>query len=282
MRKQTLLRNTYLSNGIRFSGRLGMHGRPMRDPEGHEAGGGESQGGGDNQGGNSGNSGGQNGNGGTQGNNTGAEFDGSSFWNSPADEGAASGNGGSAGGSSQQGTQGGGNQQQQNEGNAFKTALDSMSFGNQQVFTPEAVEAMNNGDPKNFNDNMTTFGREVTRQAVIMAAQLMQKNNGSLEQKFEQMMEARFGSRDTEADLGKAIPSYSNAGVKPIVDGIMAQALKLTKGKRPEAIEMTKQMLQFQAKSLGQDFGITTPPGGNGNDFGTGQNTNWEEELLGR
>lgn len=277
MRKQTLLRST-ARGAYRPSIRLGKHGHPMRDPEGHEGGGNDSGGAGDNGAGNGGNSGQSGGNAGNQGNNGGGGFDPSSFWNSPAEETPpASGNGGSAGNQNpSQGTQ-----QNQNEGNAFAQALGGLNFG-QGVFTPEAVEAMNNGDPATFNNNMTVFGREVTRQAVIMAAQLMQRNNGQLEERFQQLVEDRFGQRDTESDLGREIPSYSKPGMKPIVDGIMAQALRLTKGKRPEAIAMTKEMLKFQTQQLGGDFGITTPPGGAGNDFGTGMTTNWEEELLGR
>lgn len=254
-------------------------GRYLRAPEGHEEGGagGDSGAGGDNTGGNSGNQGGSEGNNGNQGNNTGNAFEPSAFWDSPQDETTPPSNqGGSAGGN-----QSGGNQQQGNEGNAFRDALNGLNFG-QGVFTPEAVEAMNNGDPKNFNENMTGFGREVTRQAVIMAAQLMQKNNEAMNQRFEALVEERFGLQATESDLGKAIPSYAKPGMKPIIDGIMGQALKLTKGKRSEAIEMTKEMLKFQATNLGADFNITTPPSGAGNDFGTGQTTNWEEELLGR
>lgn len=277
MRKQTLLASTARIGGIQFRGAMNRYtGLPMRgDDRGSID---DSSGGSDNGGGNSGNSGGENGNAGNQGNNGGNSFDANSFWDSPAEETPpASGNGGSAGGGNPpQGTQ-----QNQNEGNAFATALNGLNFG-QGVFTPEAVEAMNNGDVTQFHTNMTNFGREVTRQAVIMAAQLMQRNNEQQTQAFERMMDNRFGQRDTESDLGREIPSYSQPGMKPIVDGIMAQALRLTKGKRPEAIAMTKEMLKTQATLLGKDFNITTPPGGAGNDFGTGQQTNWEEELLGR
>ncbi len=280
MRKQTLLLLASSSlRGYRPSIRLGKHGHPMRDPEGHAGGGNESMGGGDNGGGNAGNSGGGNGNAGTQANNGGEQFDYGSFWNSPQEETpAAAGNGGSAGGNPPAGTQ---QNQNQNEGNAFAQALEGLNFGSD-VFTADAVEKMNNGDATAFNGNMTQFGRQVTKQATILAAQLMQRNNQNMEAKFEQMMEARFGQRDTETDLSKAIPSYGKPGMKPIIDGIMTQALKLTKGDRGKAIQMAKGMLQFQAQSLGEDFGITTPPGGAGNDFGTGQSTNWTEELLGR
>lgn len=284
MRKQTLLRSTSMTRRFyRPSLRLGKHGHPMRDPDGHDAGaqggqgGNDSQGGGDNNGGNGGNNGQSGGNGASPQNNGGGGFDPSSFWNSPpADNPAAPNSGGSA-----SGNQSGGTQQNQNEGNAFAQALSGLNFGSG-VYTQEAAEAMGNGNADPFNQNMTNFGREVTRQAVIMSAQLMQRHGQQMEERFQRMVEERFGQRDTEFDLGKEIPSYNQPGMKPIVDGIMAQALKLTKGDRKAAIEMSKQMLKFSTKNLGQDFGITTPPNGAGNDFGTGQTTNWEEELLGR
>jgi hypothetical protein len=279
MRKYQLLAST----GYRPSVRLGKHGHPMRDPDGahghQDTGGtgGDSNGGGNNGGGNGGNNGSDTGNAGNPGNNSGGGFDPAAFWNEPEAEESGSGN---QGGSVT--TNPPGNQDGNGGGNAFANALNSMTFGQQGVFTPEAVEAMNNGDSTTFNNNMTTFGREVTRQAVVMAAQLMQRHGTELEQKFQSMIEGRLGQRDTETDLAREIPSYGDpkAGIKPVVDGLMVQALKLTKGKRPEAIAMTKQMLQFQATRLGSDFGITTPPGGAG-DNQVGQ-TNWEEELLGR
>jgi hypothetical protein len=276
VRKQTLL-NTSALRGYRPSIRLGRHGHPMRDPEGHE-GGGESNAGGDNQGGNSGNSGQSDGNAGNQGNNTGSQFDPGSFWNSPAEE--TPPNSGSAG-SNQQGTQNQGGGGNENQGSAFADALNGLNFGNG-VFTPEAVEKMNGGDATQFHQNMYNFGREVTRQAVIMAAQLMQQNNRQLEERFGQMVDGRFGQQHTEQDLAREIPSYTKPGMKPVVDGIMAQALKVTKNDRKAAIAMTKEMLKVQTQALASDFGISTPPGGAGNDFGTGQQTNWEEELLGR
>jgi len=273
--KQTLLSSTA---GYRPSIRLGRHGHPMKAPDG-EHGSGDSGGGQQEQTGNSGgnnqggNSGGGNGSGGNQ-NNSGGGFNPEAFWQEPSPAPSPSPNSGSAGGNDS----GGG--QQQNEGNAFAERLNNLKFGTD-VFTPDAIKAMNEGgDPATFNGNMQKFGQQAVRESVVMAAQLMQRNNHMMEQRMQEMLDERFGQRDSETGLGQEFPSYKEAGMKPVIDGIYAQAMKVTGGKRAEAIAMTKEMLKHTTQTMSKDLGITTPPGGAGDGLGT--QTNWEEELLGR
>lgn len=260
--------------------RLGKHGQPMKAPDGEHGGGGDSGGQQQQQQGNGGennqgsNSGGGAGSDGTQ-NNGGKAFDASSFWNQPSPEASPPPNSGSAGGS-----ESGGGQQQQNEGNAFAERLNNLKFGTE-VFTPDAIKAMNDGgDPAAFNTNMQTFGRQAVRESVVMAAQLMQRNNSMMEARIEELLDARLGQRDSEGALGQSFPSYKEPGMKPVIDGIFAQAMKLSKGNRTEAIAATKEMLRFTHGAAAKDLGLTTPPGGAGDGLGT--QTNWEEELLGR
>lgn len=271
------MRKMQTLNG-RNARRLGKHGKVMKDETGQHQesggqGGGQSGNGGENNQG--GNSGGQSGSGGNQ-NNGGAAFDPEAFWQEPSPEPARSP---SHGGSAGSGDSGGG-QQQQNEGNAFAERLNNLAFA-KEVFTPDAIKAMNDsGDSKAFNENMTTFGRQAVRESVVMAAQLMQKNNSMLESRFQEMLDERFGQRDAEGDLGKEFPSYTKPGMKPMIDGIFAQAMKITGSKRPAALAMTKEMLKHTTQSMSGDLGLNTPPGGAGDGLGT--QTNWEEELLGR
>lgn len=277
--KQTLLSSTM---GYRPSIRLGKHGHPMKAPEGEHGGGesgGQQQQTGGNSGGNNsgGNSGGEGGSGGNQ-NNSGNGFDAASFWQEPSPEGGQSPNSGSAGGNQS----GGGQQQQQpqNEGNAFAERLGNLKFGTD-VFNPDAIKAMNEGgDTKPFNESMTQFGRQAVRESVVMAAQLMQRNNTMIEARMKEMMDERFGQRDSEAGLGQEFPSYNKPGMKPMIDGIFAQAMRLSKGDRTGAIAMTKEMLKHTTQTMSSDLGLGTPPGGAGDGLGT--QTNWEEELLGR
>lgn len=273
--KQTLLSSTM---GYRPSIRLGRHGHPMRDETGHESGGGAAGGGGNptpnNQ---QGNSGGEGGSGGNQ-NNSGGGFDPATFWQEPSPEGGQPPASGSAGGNQS----GGGQQQQQpqNEGNAFAERLTNLKFGTD-VFTPDAIKAMNEGgDPKAFNENMTQFGRQAVRESVVMAAQLMQRNNQMIEARVQELLDQRFGQRDSEGALGTEFPSYNKPGMKPMIDGIFAQAMKLSKGDRTAAISATKEMLKHTTQSFSTDLGLGNPPGGAGDGLGT--QTNWEEELLGR
>lgn len=255
--------------------RLGQHGQPMKGEQGHtESGGGQSGGSGNpppnNQGGNSGAGGGS---GGNQ-NNSGNGFNAETFWEQPSPAPSPSPNSGSAG----SGESGGG--QPQNEGNAFAERLTNLKFGDS-VFTPDAIKAMNEGgDPALFNQNMSKFGQQAVRESVVMAAQLMQRNNQMMESRMVELLDERFGRRDAESDLGKSFPSYEKPGMKPMIDGIFAQAMKLSGGNRAKAIEATKEMLRYTHSAAGEDLGLTTPPGGQGDGLGT--QTNWEEELLGR
>lgn len=272
MRKQNRMTHAPLgAANLRLLRAQARYGRPMKQDSGdHSGGGGNGQE--NNQGGNGG---GQNGNGESGGNNGGTPFNADAFWNEPEPDGGAANGGTAPNNGNQGGGQSGG---QQDDGNAFAQRLTGLTFGDN-VFTPDAVEAMNNSDPSKFNENMTKFGRSAVKESVVMAAQLMQRNNELLQGQFKQMLDERFGQRDAESDLGKSFPSYNEPGMKPVIDGIFAQAMKLTKGNRAGAVDMTKEMLKHTSTRASKDLGINQAPGGPGD----GQIvTNWEEELLGR
>lgn len=254
-------------------------GRLMRAPD-HPTGG-ESGGGGGGDGGqqpqnNQGNLGGgnsgfgENGGGGNQ-NNTGTQFDPSAFWSSPSGGEGSSSSGESAGSTNPDG-------QPRNHGQEFASRLNGLNFA-PNVFTNEAVESMNNGDATQLHQNLNNMGREVTRQAVLMSAQLMQLFGEQMMNDVQDRIQQAFTGRDDESNLGKEIPSYNKPGMKPIIDGIFAQAMTVTNGNRQAALAMTKEMLKMQAGNLAQDFNIGTPPPGPGD---SGHTTDWVAALLGR
>ena len=256
--------------------------RLLKGPDGEHGGGDSGQGGGagggntteNNMGGGSGVNGGPEGNGqGTQ-NNGGNGFDAGSFWRQPSEgnEGSPP-NGGSAAP-----TNPSGGQQPQNEGNAFVERLNGLNFN--EVMNTDAANGINQGNAEAFNTNMTNFGRQAVRESVMMSAQLMQRFGQQMEERFQSMLEQKFGQRDSEVSLAESFPSYKQPGMKPIIDGIYAQAMRLSKGDNKAAIEMTKSMLTHSTSLLGKDFNLTTPPGGAGDS--AVPKTNWEEELLGR
>lgn len=258
-------------------------GRFMRAPDGHEGGeggsggeGGNQASGGNNEGGNSGESGGSQG---TQ-NNGGQARDFSKFWDGSGEEPAPSGE--SAGGSSsgQEGGNQGGNQGgDKNPGQVFAEQLQNMTFG--EVFTPEAIESLaENRDPKALNQGLQALGREATKQAFLMSAQLFQQAMPRLMEQMRSELRSEFGNRDNEADLIKEIPSAANPALKPLVKSIFDRAMTVTKNNRPEAIAMTKDMLKFQTEQMSGDLGINQAPG-NSSDNLTSE-TNWVDELLGR
>lgn len=258
--------------------RVGLHGRLMKDGEGHggASGGapaGDSGFGGNNQQGNSGAGGGN----APNQNYNGQGFDPSQFWVDPPAQDAPPARG-SAGNESS----GGGSPQNQGDqaGQRFAQMIQQAQFDSN-VFTPEALTALNeNSDLTAVNNNMAKFGQSVMRQTTLLAAQLMQAFGNQMEAKFESMLNQQFDGREADADLVRSIPSAANPAVAPMVKAIFKRALGISKGDRKAAIDMTKEMLKFQSQSMSGDLGLDVPP--RSDDSIPASNVNWVEELVGR
>lgn len=262
--------NTQTHTRIRMTPMERAAGRLMRAPDHPGGDGGNQDGGGNNDGGNSDDSGGSSQNQ----NNSGQSFDPTSFWNGSGDDTGSASGGESASGSSS-GQQGGGN-----EGENFGRAIEGLRFDD--VFSREAIEALaENRDPSQLNQGLQAFGQNVTRQAFVLSAKLLQAYGPQLAQQIRSELQAEFGNRDNDAELVSAIPSAANPAVMRSIKPIFDRALQITKGDRKGAIAMTKEMLAFQTQQLSPDLGLNHAPADPA-DAIAGGGKDWVQELLGR
>lgn len=252
-------------------------GRYMRNPDesGHGgAGGGATQAGSGDNGGGSGGDSSQGAGGGS--NNGGQGFDFSGFWDQSA--------GDSQGGDSQQGQQGQGNESGQsngggNAGQQIAQQIDSLKFG--QVFTDEVANQIADGNLQGVNDSLNKLGQDITRQSLILNANMMRQFGEKLMSQVQQMVEGSFGSRDDDAALSQTFASMADPAIRPIIKGVFQQSLKHTKGDRAKAIEMTKGMMQFMGTKGASDMGLNIPPTNRENYSSDGASSLVEDLLSG-
>lgn len=225
-----------------------------------------------------GNSGGQNNPAATQ-DNAGTGFDPATFWNEPKPAGSGSPSGGSADSNSAGGSQG-----QQTEaqryGQEFQQRLSGLDFGS--AFTPEIASQVAEGKFEGINKAIGDQLKSATQNSVIMAAQLMQKNNESLLSQVRNLIQESLGNRDNNATLAESFPILAkDPALRPMVEGVFNQALKLANGDRIKAVASTQEMLKYMGKTGAGDLGISTPPPNPG-DMSTDNSRSLVEELLGR
>jgi hypothetical protein len=282
VKKHILLAST--TRYYRPSIRLGKHGHPMRDEQGH--GGGTPTPSptpapsGDNNGGNSGTNGGDSGGG----NNNGQSFDLSAFWASPDGGNGAPPSGESAGsGSSSSGQQPqNGSQQQQQPPNPVQQLqqdIQALTFNN--PMSQEVMAQLAEGNVEGFQAGMNQLGQQAVQQAIRLMLPILSEVRNNLRTEIQGSVQTNNMSRDNEAALLEAIPSAANPAVRPMVDSIFQQAMKHSNNDRKKALSLTKDMLRLQMQTMGSDVGMPPPTAGDG--FGnTNRNINWADELLGR
>lgn len=206
-------------------------------------------------------------------NNGGQPFDAEAFWNPPSGgEGAGpDGSQGSAPAPTPPGA---------NIGQTLSTALTNMRFSDGDFMTPTLAEEMSQGNFTNFNQNLQQYGQNVARQTIQQVVPILKAVRDQIMADVGQTVQGEFGSREDSAALVKAIPSAANPKVAPIVKPIFEQAMRVAKGDRAKAIEMTKTMLQMTNSTLVDDSSLGIAPRGAGDS--TTPKVNWLEELTGR
>jgi hypothetical protein len=146
--------------------------------------------------------------------------------------------------------------------------------------TPTMAEEMSQGNFTNFNQNLQNYGQSIARQTIQQVVPILKAVRDQIMNDVGTKVTGEFGSREDSAALIKAIPSAANPKVAPIVKPIFDQAMKVAKGDRTRAIEMTKTMLQMTNSTLVEDTSLGIAPRGAGDS--TASNVNWLEELTGR
>ena len=265
MRKRNMVRVGTRSVMLMHSGprtaRRGLHGGLLKDDEGHGGGGGQGDSG---QGGNNG--GGNGGDSNTQGggqNNNGQEFNAEGFWNSPEPEG---GNSGESQGPTDQ-----------EFGQSLLQGITQYQGG--AVFDAETASQIAEGNLDGVNQRMQQMQQGVLRQSLIMMSQILQRFESQMEGRINGAITQNSTQRDDTSMLAEAFPSYGQAAMKPVINGVFQQSLRHTKGDRKAALEMTRGMLRSMGQLGGSDMGIQTPPN-NPDDFQSNGPSSLVQELL--
>ena len=151
------------------------------------------------------------------------------------------------------------------------------------LFTKEIADQIANGNLDGVNAALKQKMQGVAQQSLIQSAQLLKMYGEKLQSQMEAMIEAKLGNRDNTSSLGESFTAYKDPAMKPVIDGVFAQAMKLSKGDRTAAIASTREMLKYMGKTGASDMGITIPPGGPGDDYGNSAGAkSLVDELLGR
>ena len=277
MRKFQLLHTTV--RGYRPSIRLGRHGHPMRDEQGHGTPTPTPQASGDNTAGNSGGTGAESS--GT--NNGGQEFDLSAFWAGPGEgssasprKGESAESGESSSGQQQQSGQG---EQQTNPVQQLATDIGGLTFEN--PMTREAMDQLSEGNIEGFQAGINKLGQQAVQQAIRLMLPILGQVRDGLRSEIQGGIQTNNTSRENEAALSKAFPAYSNPATRPQIEQVFNQAMKHMGNDRTKAIALAKDMLRLQVQTLESD--VDLPPRTSGDGFGgPSRNINWADELLGR
>lgn len=251
-----------------FATRRALRVQPRRKgPEDHENG--SQQGTGDNNGVNSGN----NGNTSDSGDNTGDDAELAAFWGgSPGDDGN---NSDSSDGSDDSDSPGGTG----DTATELGAQLDALNFG--QVFDPNVVTEINNGDFTNFNTRMNGMMQNVVRQSLLMNVQVMRQYGERLVSQMREEFSGTLDGRDDQAQLIRDFPAAANPLVAPMIQQVYGQALKNAGGDRAKAVAQTKKMIGLMARNTGADLGLNVAPRSE-NDAPPTPVTNWVDELMSR
>lgn len=160
------------------------------------------------------------------------------------------------------------------------TELASMDFGT--FMTPEVFQNLQSGDPAEFNKGITEYGRNIAKQAVGMSVGIMRHLSEKIMSDVDQRIQSHSTNTRNYDALVKAIPSAGTAKAGKTVKNIYDRALAQSKGNVEKAIETTKNVIQIQAETFGNDLGFEVAPRSSGDRGDPTPKTNWSEALLSR
>lgn len=165
------------------------------------------------------------------------------------------------------------------DGQAFGTqlmqSLAGLAFAN--LVDDKIATDLSEGKWEGFNQRLVEQQREAVKHSLALNVSVMQRAFAEMQNHVNRLIEEKLGSRDAQHELVKEIPQAGNPALKPLVDSIFNQAMKLNPGNRAAAIKMTKDMLAHTATTVAPDLGLA--PRGPGDPQQTPP-TNWLQELL--
>ncbi len=133
--------------------------------------------------------------------------------------------------------------------------LTSMSFGGDLV-TPDMHEALQNGDYTALNKQLQTQMQTAVRQSLTMAISVMNRMQGVIMKDVQSQINGTLSSRDQKDYIAETFPSARDPRMRPQVESVFNQAMKIAKGNRQAATAMTHAMLQTAAQAFGRDTGV--------------------------
>lgn len=242
---------------IRMTAAERAKGRFMRAPDGHDSGGAPA-----NAGGGSGDSG----NAGAGENNTGQEIDLDKFWESPEPE-------------PKPGEQQKSGSEEDNLGNKIQTAIAQTNFG--EFMTPAVMAELAENKFDGFNKSINTAMQGAVTKAVELNAEILGKFGTALFEKVSQLIDEKSTTKDNADFLSKQIPSANNPKLRPLVDSVYAQALKINGGNRDKAIATTKAMMRTMTQSIAGDLNLNVVDADEAESFSPATSSvNWVSELM--
>lgn len=221
-----------------------LRGRRIKGPEGDDTGGGatgDSTQGGNNQGGNEPSNDGSNSNA----NNDGLPIAPEAFWKDPAAEGDDSGN------------------QGDDDSKDFGTQIMTEISGwnpPKPLFDADIAKEVADGNLDGVNARFNEMVQGAVRQAVVLTAKIMQRFEGSIDQRIDGKLGQDRTRQGDEGLLAENFTSFKDPAVAPMIRGVFQQSLLHTKGDRTKALEMTRGMLRTMGQTGRNDLGIEAPP----------------------
>lgn len=203
--------------------------------------------------------------------NAGKDFDPEGFWKDPEPDPAKKGAGEEL--SPQE-------QEARRTGQGIIDEMRAVTFN--PVMNQELAAELAEGKFENFNKAIHQELGNVLQQAVITVAKLMKANNNSLESRFESIVGKKFDGRDNSETLESNFPMARDPAMRPVIQGVFDQSMKLHNNDRKKAVETTRNMLRHMGKHAQQDLGI--PPQTSSDDYGGSaeSSTSLVAELLSR
>lgn len=140
----------------------------------------------------------------------------------------------------------------------FGRALDAMVFDspvNQDAFTENGEINL-----EKLNEQLLSNNKQVARQTMLMVARLLKASQDQVRDEMGGLIDSRLEDSKSIDFLEKAIPAAADPDVRPVLEGVYAQALKRSKGDRAKALAQTKKFFKKFQSSAGADLELDTPP----------------------
>lgn len=173
---------------------------------------------------------------------------------------------------------------QTNQNAEYQTTLSQQiaatvaSFGSAEIVTDSVFSELAEGKYENFNKAIGSSIQRAVQESVQLNTQIMQTVITQLMGVIDEKLNGTLNQKDNERALLEAIPSAADPEVRPVVDMVYQQALKLEKGNAAKALARTKDMMKLFFNKTSGD--IDLPPDDLSGRSRNGPSIDWKQ-LMG-